>query len=63
MGMMFLQYFTLGAWIVTLVKYLGSSSELGGLAFSPTQSAGIYSAFAIGGLVAPLFTGLLADRK
>ena len=62
MGMMFLQYFTLGAWIVTLVKYLGSSSELGGLSFSPTQSAGIYSAFAIGGLVAPLFTGLLADR-
>ena len=26
------------------------------------QAAGIYSTFAIGGLVAPLFTGLLADR-
>ena len=62
MGMMFLQYFTLGAWVVTLAKYLGSTAESGGLAFSPIQAAGIYSTFAIGGLVAPLFTGLLADR-
>lgn len=59
MGMMFLQYFTLGAWVVTLAKYLGSANGLG---FTPNAVAGIYSTFAIGGLVAPLFTGLLADR-
>lgn len=62
MGMMFLQYFTFGAWIVTLAKYLGTPGEKGGLGFAPTSVAGIYSTFAIGGLVAPLFTGLLADR-
>jgi nucleoside transporter len=62
MGMMFLQYFTFGAWIVTLAKYLGTPGERGGLGFAPTSVAGIYSTFAIGGLVAPLFTGLLADR-
>lgn len=62
MGMMFLQYFILGAWIVTLSKYLGTPGEKGGLAFTPTSVAGIYSTFAMGGLIAPLFTGLLADR-
>lgn len=62
MGMMFLQYFTLGAWVVTLSKYLGTPADSGGLSFSPAQAAGIYSTFAIGGLIAPLFTGLLADR-
>lgn len=62
MGMMFLQYFILGAWIVTLGKYLQTPFESGGLDFAPTSVAGIYSTFAIGGLVAPLFTGLLADR-
>ena len=54
MGMMFLQYFTLGAWVVTLSKYLGSTGDLGGLDFTPSQAAGIYSTFAIGGLVAAL---------
>ncbi|MFO0935735.1 MAG: MFS transporter [Gemmataceae bacterium] len=62
MGMMFLQYFTFGSWYVTLSKYLSSPGERGGLGFSPSQTAGIYSTFALGGLVAPLFTGLLADR-
>lgn len=62
MGMMFIQYFALGAWIVSLAKYLDASIELGGLNFSPTQIAGIYSTFAIGGIIAPTFTGFLADR-
>jgi nucleoside transporter len=62
MGMMFLQYFVLGAWVVTLAKYLGTPGAEGGLGFSPTGVAGIYSTFALGGLIAPLFTGLLADR-
>lgn len=62
MGMMFLQYFALGSWVVTLAKYLGASVEEGGLGFAPTQVAGIYSTFAIGGIIAPTFTGFLADR-
>ncbi len=62
MGMMFLQYFALGSWVVTLAKYLGASVDEGGLGFAPTQVAGIYSTFAIGGIIAPTFTGFLADR-
>ena len=61
-GMMFLQYFALGAWIVPLAKFLGKSPESGGMGFSPPEVSGVYTTFAIGGLVAPLFTGLLADR-
>ena len=62
MGMMFLQYFALGSWVVTLAKYLGSASWENGLDFDPVRVAGIYSTYAIGGLLAPTFTGLLADR-
>jgi nucleoside transporter len=60
--MMFIQYFSLGAWAVTLAKYLGKPAAQGGLGFDPPEIGGIYSTFAIGGLIAPLFTGLLADR-
>jgi nucleoside transporter len=62
MGMMFVQYFTLGAWVVTLAKYVGAAVEAGGLGFPATQVAGLYSTFAIGGILAPTFTGFLADR-
>jgi len=59
--MMFLHYFVMGAWIVTLTTYLLEPAGVG-LQFTPTQVAWIYSTLAIGGLVAPLFVGLLADR-
>lgn len=61
-GMMFIQYFCLGAWAVTLAKYLGKPNTVDGLGFSAPEIGGIYSTFALGGLIAPLFTGLLADR-
>jgi nucleoside transporter len=60
--MMFVQYFALGAWIVPLAKYLGRPPETGGMGFSPPEVSGTYTTFALGGLIAPLFTGLLADR-
>lgn len=59
--MMFLHYFVMGAWIVTLTTYLLEPAGIG-LQFSPGQVGWIYSTLAIGGLVAPLFVGLLADR-
>lgn len=61
-GMMFLQYGGLGAWIVPLARWLGSNPGQGGLGFGPHEIAWIYSTLALGGLIAPLFTGILADR-
>jgi nucleoside transporter len=60
--MMFLQYAALGAWVVPLSGWLGKSPEHGGWAFTSLQIAMIYATTAIGGLVAPFITGLLADR-
>ncbi len=61
-AMMFLQYAGLGAWIVPLSGWLRKSAEDGGLAFAPLQLTLIYVTVAIGGLIAPFMTGLLADR-
>jgi nucleoside transporter len=61
-GMMFLQYGGFGAWVVPLARWLRQSPELGGLGFSPGETTWIYSTVALGGLFAPLFTGVLADR-
>lgn len=61
-GMMFVEYFALGAWIVPLAKFLGRSPATGGMGYSPTEVSGTYTTFALAGLIAPLFTGLLADR-
>ncbi|WP_149113531.1 MFS transporter [Limnoglobus roseus] len=61
-GMMFLQYAALGAWIVTLSSWLVQPAGQGGLGFSSQQTAFLYATQAIGGLVAPFITGLLADR-
>lgn len=61
-GMMFLQYFGLGAWVVPLARYLQASPAEGGLGFDPLQVAWIYSTFAFGALAAPLLVGPLADR-
>jgi nucleoside transporter len=60
--MMFGQYLILGAWAVPLATYLLTPPEHGGLGFSPRQTSWIYSATAIGALLAPLMLGLLADR-
>jgi len=61
-GMMFWQYFGLGAWVVPLTRYLQAPVAEGGLGFDPVQVAWIYSTFAFGALVAPLLVGPLADR-
>src|SRR5262245_53324412 len=61
-GMMFLQYGGLGAWIVPLAHWLRSSPAAGGLGFAPSDIGDLYSTLALGGLLAPVFTGLLADR-
>lgn len=61
-AMMFLFYFALGSWAVTLSTYLMSAPIKGGLNFSTQQVGWIYSTFAFGGMLAPLVVGLLADR-
>lgn len=61
-GMMFLQYAALGAWLVTLSSWLVQPAADGGLGFTSRQTAFVYATQAIGGLVAPFITGLLADR-
>ena len=60
--MMFLYYFSVGSWLVTLSTYLMSAPVKGGLNFSTGQVGWIYSSFAIAGMTAPLVLGLLADR-
>ncbi len=61
-GMMFLLYFSLGSWAVTLASYLLTPAEAGGLSFSPAQVSWTYTTFAIAGMVAPVAIGPLADR-
>lgn len=61
-GMMFVQYFGLGALIVPLTRYLQTAPASGGLGFSPSQTGSIYMTFALGAVLAPFVVGLLADR-
>ena len=49
-AMMFVFYFGVGAWVVTLSTYLMSAPIKGGLNFSTNQVGLIYSAFAFGGI-------------
>jgi MFS family permease len=60
--MMFGLYLVLGSWAVTLATYLISSPLVGGLSFTASQVGWIYNTWAFGGLTAPVFLGLLADR-
>jgi len=61
-AMMFLVYFSLGAWGVTTATFLMSSPYRGGLNFSTEQVGWIYSTFAIGGMLATPLVGVLVDR-
>ena len=53
--MMFLQFFTWGAWFATLGLCLGSNGLLG-------FAGGAYGSAPLGAMIAPLFLGLIADR-
>lgn len=59
---MLLFYASLGAWAVTAGTYLGKPHGEGGLGFSEAQVGWIFSTFAIGGLIANPFVGVLVDR-
>ncbi len=55
--MMLLQYFTRGAWFVTLGTYLGKGLEQSGSFIGDS-----YSLFGIGAIITPFFVGMIADR-
>lgn len=59
---MFLQYGGLGAWLVPLARWLARAPAEGGLGFAPGDIGWIYSTMALACMIAPLFTGFLADR-
>lgn len=61
MGMMFLQYFGIGAWIVPLARYLRTAPPAG-LGFDDADVGLVYSSWPIGGMIAPLLVAPLADR-
>lgn len=61
-GMMFLQYFGMGAWIVPLARYLSAAPAAGGLGFAPADVGWIYTAMPLAGMISPLIFGPLADR-
>ncbi|MCH7910094.1 MAG: MFS transporter, partial [Candidatus Hydrogenedentes bacterium] len=62
--MMFLQYAVWGFWLPILARYLQSSTEDGGLGFTPGQVGWILGlAGSIGAVTAPFIAGQLADRR
>lgn len=61
--MMFLQYFVWGSWFVTLGGYiLGNTGGAGKGIFSSGFIGNAYGTAAIGGIIAPFFVGMIADR-
>jgi nucleoside transporter len=61
--MMFLQYFVWGAWFVTLGTYiLANTGAKGDGRFEEGFIGFAYGTAAIGGMIAPFFVGLIADR-
>src|SRR5262245_9788491 len=61
-AMMFLQYFILGSWAVTLPTYLMATPTEGGLNLSARDVGLLYGTMAIGATVSPFLVGLIADR-
>jgi nucleoside transporter len=61
-AMMFLQYFVLGAWVVTLPTFLMAAPPDGGLNLPAEQVGLLIATLSIAATVSPLFVGLLADR-
>ncbi|MBX7103748.1 MAG: MFS transporter [Gemmataceae bacterium] len=61
-AMMFLQYFIMGVWNVTLPTFLMAPPHEGGLALSGQQVGLLYATHAVAGSIAPFLVGLLADR-
>jgi nucleoside transporter len=59
--MMFLQYFVWGAWFVALGAYIGAHEGENAL-FQPGSVGLMYGTAAIGGMIAPFFVGMIADR-
>ncbi|MGC3970719.1 MAG: nucleoside permease [Pirellulales bacterium] len=61
--MMFLQYFVWGAWFVTLGGYIGGNTGKIGMGIFESGFTGVaYGTAAIGGMLAPFFVGMIADR-
>lgn len=54
--MMFLQYAFNGIWMIPLGTYLGS------VGYSGNDIGNVYGTFALGGIIAPFFIGMFADR-
>src|SRR5947209_3731113 len=54
---MFLQYMIWSSWYVSMGAYLATT-----LKFNGNQIGQAYSAFAIGSMISPFLTGLIADR-
>src|SRR3954470_14657020 len=61
-GLMFVQYFVMGLWAVTLAAFLMGSPHEGGLNLSARHVGLIYGTSALAATLSPLFVGLLADR-
>jgi len=61
--MMFLQFFTWGAWFVTLGTFLGQAVDGEGIRLFDDRFIGhAYGTAAIAAMIAPLFVGMIADR-
>jgi MFS family permease len=56
-AMFFLEYFTWGAWYVTLGTFLSRT-----LQFSGKEVGWVAGTTALGAIIAPFFIGVLADR-
>ncbi|KGN90189.1 nucleoside permease [Porphyromonas crevioricanis] len=61
--MNFLQFFTWGAWLISLGGYMMKPAELGGLGFTGLQVGAIYGTMGIASLFMPGLAGIIADKR